>query len=171
MIEQKLSPIQQCEANVRRICGYHGIPVGALWEDPRTDPRVRKVNAGDRVFTLGGSAGQPRTLAIHFLNLVGEGRFTESPLSMVQAKHGPTATHGWRENRGSLSLQVVRHEIAMPNGTVAIVYEFDIDHGNPRKWWMAWPALVHLAEVIRPGPTDPYRIDRDLRKHRKELFA
>ena len=68
--------------------------------------------------------------------------------------HGATAHRGWRERRATCSAQVIEHT----GGPI----EIDFDLFNPD--YGAAPALGHLLECLRPGKTDPFRIQRALAK-------
>lgn len=69
------------------------------------------------------------------------------------SSHGVTVIRGWREARAMCSAQVIEH-----TGGI----EIDFDHFNPD--YGIGPAVGHMIEALWPGKTDPFKIQKALRK-------
>jgi hypothetical protein len=141
MIRRDAASIERCFLNVSAGLDYYGIgPKSlALYEAARLPDRV--------LFKP-----SPTTLwqFAHSLDAMPE-KF--STWEYVQ-NHGVTAVRGWREEVPWCSMQIILHDTG--------IIEVDYDLCNPN--YGVLPAAGHLIEVLWPGKTNPWRIEKGLRK-------
>ncbi len=141
MIRPDSAAIIQCHANIVAGLKYHGFPlptdiVAAQWERNlfRPDSAFLQV-----LYTL-----VHLTLPAVFSPDIGN----------YKRFHGPTAVGSWRECVAFTSM----HMILFSNSIVEVHYDLCNPDGGVA------PAIGHGLECLWPGPTNPWRVAKGLRR-------
>lgn len=133
--------IVQCHANIVAGLRFYGFPAlrSEDWLSAQRDRNIVRLPSGFVTYLL--------------TRLMGEGGFARDPGDFHHF-HGPTATGSWRECVPFTSM----HIVAFENGTAEIHYDLCNPSGG------VIPVIGHGLECLFPGPTNPFRVARGLKR-------